>query len=58
MDDKGNVIGIVSAGTMHAIKSSDPQFDGEAFDKIPTERVPSGALVNFAQRIDLLNVLL
>ena len=57
MDYKGNVIGVVSAGTMHSVRAEGGIPD-EMFERIPMQRIPSGVLVNFAQRIDLLKPLL
>lgn len=53
MNEQGDVVGVVSAGTMHSLKGQDGAYPDEHF-----ERIASGALVNFAQRIDLLDELL
>lgn len=53
MNWRGDVVGVVSAGTMHAIKGVNEAYPDESY-----ERIASGSLVNFAQRIDLLEELL
>ncbi|MEM7602702.1 MAG: serine protease, partial [Verrucomicrobiota bacterium] len=53
MNDRGDVIGVVFAGTMHAFQDAEAKEE-----QAPAERIASGALVNFAVRIDLLEELL
>jgi len=53
LDLQGNVVGVVSAGTMHSVGGGHGAYPDERF-----ERIASGSLVNFAQRIDLLEELL